>query len=76
MNVEFQVDQDGHEILFAAEFPAPPRVGETVFFLGPTEGKYRVLEVTYGILDFKGRSVGAICTVEKVEEKLVKRNVR
>jgi len=68
MWVEFVDDPEGYDILFAAEFPFPPRVGETVSpFTTPPE-TYRVIAVFYGILDEKGRTVGAICTVEKVQE--------
>lgn len=67
MNVEFKTKLDDHDILFAAEFPMAPRVGEIVWWPPNVNKRYRILAVEYGILDFQGRNVGAICTVKKVE---------
>ena len=67
MNVEFVTKLNDYDILFAAEFPMAPRVGEIVWNFDDVPNRYRVLEVEYGILDSRGQNVGAICTVEKVE---------
>ena len=67
MWVEFVDDPDGYDILFTAEFPSPPRVGETVGPFADT-ALYKVIAVFYGILDESGHTVGAICTVEKVQK--------
>lgn len=67
MNVEFKAALDDYDILFAAEFPMAPRVGEIVWSCKDVPKRYRILAVEYGILDSNGRNVGAICTVEKVK---------
>ena len=68
MRVEFKPVVDERDILFGAEFSAPPRVGETVRWGGTVNNKrYRVTAVEYRIFGCQGHDVGAICTVEKIE---------
>jgi len=67
MNVEFKTDLNDYDILFGADFPAAPRVGEIVWSFEDVNKRYRVVAVEYGILNPTGSNVGAICTVEEAE---------